>query len=81
MHPSMEKGFIPAFQSNLARDLYHIAITQPKEKRPDRHELFVAGRMAFLWDLQDSSSSSDIPTTVIRSKSEVKEDVYKLLFI
>ncbi|XP_065059295.1 protein Red-like [Rhopilema esculentum] len=37
---------------------------------PEKNELFVSGRMAYLFELDDEDPDSDIPTTTIRSKSD-----------
>merc|ERR1712141_735907 len=37
---------------------------------PEKNELFVPGRMAYIFDVEDEFAESDIPTTVIRSKAD-----------
>ena len=37
---------------------------------PERNELFLPGRMAYVVDLEDDYAESDIPTTLIRSKAD-----------
>lgn len=39
-------------------------------KLPERNELFLPGRMAYVIDLEDDMMESDIPTTLIRSKAD-----------
>jgi len=39
-------------------------------KLPERNELFLPGRMAYVVDLEDDFTDSDIPTTLIRSKAD-----------
>ena len=39
-------------------------------KLPDRNELFLPGRMAYVVDLEDDFTESDVPTTLIRSKAD-----------
>jgi len=39
-------------------------------KFPDRNELFLPGRMAYVVDLEDDLAESDIPMTLIRSKAD-----------
>jgi len=39
-------------------------------KLPERNELFLPGRMAYIVDLEDDFTESDIPTTLIRSKAD-----------
>ena len=39
-------------------------------RQPERNELFLPGRMAYVIDLEDDMMESDIPTTLIRSKAD-----------
>ena len=41
-----------------------------KNKQPERNELFLPRRMAYVVDLEDEFADSDIPTTMIRSKAD-----------
>ena len=41
-----------------------------KIKLPERNELFLPGRMAYVVDLEDEFAEFDIPTTTIRSKAD-----------
>ncbi|KAJ3160141.1 hypothetical protein HDU86_000977 [Geranomyces michiganensis] len=72
-------GGVATFDSVLAANIYDIAITRAKEKPPARNEMFIPGRMAFLWefgtvdDVGDYLPTSDVPTTVIRSKADLKD--------
>ncbi|KAI9329330.1 RED-like protein N-terminal region-domain-containing protein [Obelidium mucronatum] len=61
----------PTFNSTLAERIHNIAI-QSNSTLPLKNDLFSAGRMAFCWDLR---TGDDIPTTIIRSKAEVKNEV------
>lgn len=36
----------------------------------ERNELFLPGRMAYVIDLDDEFTDTDIPTTLIRSKAD-----------
>lgn len=45
-------------------------ITIQKSKTVERNEMFMPGRMAYLVELEDETAESDIPTTIIRSKSD-----------
>lgn len=45
-------------------------ITLQKSKTIERNEMFMPGRMAYMIDLEDENQDTDIPTTIIRSKSE-----------
>ncbi|KAJ3299406.1 hypothetical protein HK104_009008 [Borealophlyctis nickersoniae] len=66
------------FNSKLAENIFNIAIKAAKEELPRRNEMFIPGRMAFLWELSSSEDgadyvgSGDIPTNVIRSKADLK---------
>ncbi|KAJ3167128.1 hypothetical protein HDU88_002465 [Geranomyces variabilis] len=72
-------GGVATFDSVLAANIYDIAITRANEKPPARNEMFIPGRMAFLWefgtvdDVGDYLPTSDVPTTVIRSKADLKD--------
>lgn len=50
----------------------HRLITTQRSKNIERNEMFVAGRMAFLVELEDENAETDIPTTIIRSKAETQ---------
>ncbi|KAJ3412282.1 hypothetical protein HDV05_000993 [Chytridiales sp. JEL 0842] len=63
------------FKSKLAEQVYNLAIIQPKEKPPLKNELFFPGRMAFAWNLSDGVAADDVPTTVIRSRTDVRMNV------
>ena len=39
-------------------------------KVPERNELFLPGRMAYVVDLEDEFGDSDVPCTSIRSKAD-----------
>lgn len=39
-------------------------------KAPERNELFVPGRMAYVFDIEDEYAETDIPTISIRSKAD-----------
>jgi len=39
-------------------------------KLPERNDLFLPGRMAYVVDLEDDFTESDVPTTLIRSKAD-----------
>ncbi|TPX34370.1 hypothetical protein SmJEL517_g03000 [Synchytrium microbalum] len=66
------------FNSRFAERVYTLAVKTPKEGIPLRNDLFLEGRMAFLWDLgmgegKEYIGSTDLPTVVIRSKADVKD--------
>jgi IK cytokine len=50
----------------------HRLITTQRSKNIERNEMFVAGRMAYLVELEDENAETDIPTTIIRSKAETQ---------
>jgi len=49
------------------RNVYRFLFSR---KLPERNELFLPGRMAYVVDLEDDYAESDIPTTLIRSKAD-----------
>ncbi|KAI8618834.1 RED-like protein N-terminal region-domain-containing protein [Chytriomyces sp. MP71] len=61
----------PIFNSGFAELIHTAAMDANAKMIPQKNELFRAGRMAFCWDLR----GDDIPTTVIRSKAEVKDEL------
>lgn len=85
---------VPTFSSKLAETIYNECITNVRQlkikslQRPRQNELFIPGRMAFVWELgfaQHSISggsntagsmvyngSDDLPTSIIRSRSDAK---------
>ena len=74
-----------AFHTKLARNINRVLF---KNTPPERNELFAAGRMAYVMDLEDEYAESDIPHTLIRSKADVpnaqvKNESFKisLLFV
>jgi len=73
MHGDNQK---PTFNSVLAKNIHYWAVEKPKEQLPLKNEMFIAGRMAFVWELGLENGyyvgSSDIPITLQRSKAEIK---------
>lgn len=67
------------FNSTFAANIYDLAIKRAKVQLPQRNEMFIPGRLAFAWDLDDVDEdgevipTSDIPTTVIRSKADLRD--------
>lgn len=53
------------FKTKMGRNIYRIIF---KSKYPERNELFLPSRMAYVVDLEDEFADSDVPTTLIRSK-------------
>ncbi|ORX82785.1 hypothetical protein BCR32DRAFT_292430 [Anaeromyces robustus] len=73
IHGDIQK---PTFNSILAKNIHYWAVEKPKEQLPLKNEMFIAGRMAFVWELGLENGfyvgSSDIPITLQRSKAEIK---------
>jgi IK cytokine len=55
------------FKTKLARNINRVLF---KTTLPERNELFIPGRMAYVMDLEEEYAESDIPTTLIRSKAD-----------
>jgi IK cytokine len=55
------------FKTKLGRNIFRQLFSR---KLPERNELFLPGRMAYVVDLEDDMMDSDIPTTLIRSKAD-----------
>lgn len=55
----------------LGKNIHRLISTQ-RSKIIERNEMFVAGRMAYLVELEDENAETDIPTTIIRSKAETQ---------
>jgi IK cytokine len=55
------------FRTKMARNIFRTIF---KTKAPERNELFLPRRMAYVVDLEDDFGESDIPTTLIRSKAD-----------
>lgn len=55
------------FKTKLGKNIYRTVF---KNRYPERSELFLPNRMAYVIDLEDEYAESDIPTTLIRSKAD-----------
>ncbi|XP_078450493.1 protein Red [Lampetra planeri] len=55
------------FRTRLGRNVFRVLF---RHKPPERNELFLPGRMAYVVDLEDDYADTDIPTTLIRSKAD-----------
>ncbi|PWA24637.1 hypothetical protein CCH79_00016156 [Gambusia affinis] len=55
------------FKTRLGRNIYRVAFRSGVQ---ERNELFLPGRMAYVVDLDDEFTDTDIPTTLIRSKAD-----------
>lgn len=56
------------FKTRLGRNVYRVALASTEI---ERNPMFAAGRMAYVVDLAEEIPDSDIPTTLIRSKTDV----------
>ncbi|CAG8659573.1 1326_t:CDS:2 [Funneliformis caledonium] len=72
-----ESQEIPNINSKMAQNIYDIAVVNAKKKPPRINELFVAGRMAYVFELADENGFYGDPfaisTTVIRSKADIAD--------
>lgn len=55
------------FKTRLGRNIYRVVF---RTGQVERNELFLPGRMAYVVDLDDEFTDTDIPTTLIRSKAD-----------
>ena len=55
------------FRTKLGRNIFRQVF---QSKHPERNELFMPGRMAYVVELDDDFIETDVPTTVIRSKAD-----------
>ncbi|KAM3601443.1 uncharacterized protein V6R79_013024 [Siganus canaliculatus] len=55
------------FKTRLGRNIYRVVF---RTGQMERNELFLPGRMAYVVDLDDEFTDTDIPTTLIRSKAD-----------
>ncbi|XP_033834760.1 protein Red [Periophthalmus magnuspinnatus] len=55
------------FKTRLGRNIYRVVF---RSGQSERNELFLPGRMAYVVDLEDEFTDTDIPTTLIRSKAD-----------
>ncbi|XP_034406705.1 protein Red [Cyclopterus lumpus] len=55
------------FKTRLGRNIYRVVF---RTGGVERNELFLPGRMAYVVDLDDEFTDTDIPTTLIRSKAD-----------
>ncbi|KAJ1562841.1 hypothetical protein HK096_001041 [Nowakowskiella sp. JEL0078] len=66
----------PTIKSKFAKSIYEAAMNQAKF--PEFNDMFIPGRMSYVWDLgfddnDEYQGSSDIPTTIIKSRADVQE--------
>ncbi|XP_030040219.2 protein Red [Manduca sexta] len=63
------------FKTSMGKNIYDLIIEQ-KNKKVVRNEMFGAGRMAYVVELdEEGAADSDIPTTLTRSKADVPSRV------
>lgn len=55
------------FRTKLGRNVFRTIFAT---RRPERNELYMPKRMAYVYDLEDEFNETDIPTTLIRSKAD-----------
>ncbi|GFX61105.1 protein Red [Trichonephila clavipes] len=55
------------FKTKLGKNIYRQVF---KNRYPEKSELFLPNRMAYIIDLEDEYADSDIPTTLLRSKAD-----------
>lgn len=61
------------FKTILGKNVHRIIQSQ-RSRLIERNELFAQGRMAYLIELDDENVDTDIPTTIIRSKTEIPQE-------
>lgn len=66
-HQDKEEEEEIMFRTKMGRNIYRCLF---KSKHPEKNELFLPSRMAYIIDLEDDYTESDIPTTLIRSKAD-----------
>lgn len=65
--PPQKESVFDTINSKMAKNVYRILF---QKQIPFRNEAFLPGRMAYVFDLEDEFSESDLPTTLIRSKAD-----------
>lgn len=73
----LEKNVVE-FKTRLAKNVYNLLFNH---EQPQKNQLFRPGRMAFLWDLDDELGNWETPTTLIRSKAELRSDEVVFFFL
>lgn len=73
---SAETEKTPEFKTRMAKNVFNILFNQ---ETPLKNQFFIPGRMAFLWDLDDEFGNWETPTTLLRSKAELRTDDVTLL--
>ena len=65
--PPQKESTFDGINNKMAKNIYRLLF---QKKIPFRNESFLPGRMAYVFDLEDEFSESDLPTTLIRSKAD-----------
>lgn len=68
---------LPLLPHLLGRNIYRVVF---RSGQIERNELFLPGRMAYVVDLDDEFTDTDIPTTLIRSKADCPSMEVRLYF-
>lgn len=61
------------FKTVIGKNIHRIIQIQ-RSRIIERNEMFAPGRMAYLIELDDENADTDIPTTIIRSKTEIPQE-------
>ena len=64
--PQKESVF-DGIHNKMAKNIYRLLF---QKTIPQKNEAFLPGRMAYVFDLEDEYSESDLPTTLMRSKAD-----------
>lgn len=74
----IEGDTVPEFNGPMGKAIYDLIVNGASQKLPETNPLFAPGRMAFVFDLGFDSGvytgSDDLPTTLMRSRMEIKSD-------
>ena len=65
--PPQKENVFDGINNRTAKNVYRILF---QNKIPLRNEAFLPGRMAYVFDLDDEVSETDLPTTLMRSKAD-----------
>ena len=65
--PPQKENVFDSINNKMAKNIYRMLF---QNKMPLRNEAFLPGRMAYVFDLDDEMSESDLPTTLMRSKAD-----------
>ena len=65
--PAPKENVFDGINNKMAKNIYRMLF---QKKVPHINESFLPGRMAYVFDLEDEISESDLPTTLMRSKAD-----------